>query len=69
LCVRELVSDMENNGMARQQIFSDVWEAAHIAAHLPTPILEFADIQTGQPYLSEGWYCCAEPTDLQLAFV
>ena len=69
LCVRELVSDLENSGTARRQIFADVWEAAHTAANLTTPKLEFANFQTGQPYMSEAWYCCAEPTDLQFAHV
>ena len=67
--VRDLVSDGESSGMERRQIFSTVWQAAHIAADLPTPELKFINIRSSHPYLSESWYCCAEPTEIQFARV
>jgi hypothetical protein len=54
------------NGGNRQEIFQRIWKLAHgtpmdtnLAAALPAAI----------PYLDEPWYCCAEPTEDQLARV
>ncbi len=54
------------NGGNRQQIFQRIWELAH-----GTPMDNTLDAvpQNAIPYLDEAWYCCAEPTEDQLARV
>ena len=65
--VRDLVSEGEEKEMDRREIFSDIWRAAHDSIGLQYPSLTFEQAPPTQPRMSEAWYCCAEPTDLQLA--
>jgi radical SAM superfamily enzyme YgiQ (UPF0313 family) len=52
------------------QVFLKIWDLAHARAGGRVPPLEASRIDTRQPpRLSEPWYCCAEPTDAQLALV
>jgi len=46
--------------------FARIWEAAHLAAGIEAPALPLMEGR-GVPFLSEPWYCCAEPTSEQLA--
>ncbi|MBI2316602.1 MAG: radical SAM protein [Betaproteobacteria bacterium] len=50
----------------RAAVFREVWRLAHQAAGRKAPSLDGADPGQAVPRLSEPWYCCAEPTDLQL---
>ena len=51
---------------AREELFRELWVLAHIRAQRQTPPLPL--IGAGAPAeMSEPWYCCAEPTDGQLA--
>ena len=65
--VRDLVSAGEVSEMSRREIFSDIWQAAHDSISLQSPSLMFEKTHPTQPRMSEAWYCCAEPSDLQLA--
>ena len=65
--VRDLVSEGEEKEVGRREIFSDVWKAAHDSTGLQCPSLTFKKAHPTQAHMSEAWYCCAEPTDLQLA--
>ena len=65
--VRDLVSDGEEKEIGRREIFSDIWQAAHDSIGLQCPSLTFEKAHPTQAHMSEAWYCCAEPTDLQLA--
>jgi len=49
----------------RAKTFGAIWKAAHEAAGLDAPELQ---IHTSKsvPFLSEPWYCCAEPTQNQM---
>jgi len=49
----------------RAKTFAAIWKAAHEAAELQVPELKLAAAK-GVPFLSEPWYCCAEPTKDQL---
>jgi len=49
----------------RSKTFAVTWAAAHEAAGLQVPELASAPTK-GIPFLSEPWYCCAEPTKDQL---
>jgi hypothetical protein len=49
----------------RAKAFRTVWNAAHDVAGLPAPELKLSPAKA-VPFLSEPWYCCAEPTASQL---
>lgn len=61
-----LVDAGQKAGRSRSQTFAAVWELAH-AAPLPRHLIPAA--REPIPQMTEAWYCCAEPTDEQLAFV
>ncbi len=65
--VAAIVTDGEAEGQARAAIFMRVWSAAHAALGIPAPALDGADFGPVIPALDEPWYCCAEPTEQQLA--
>jgi hypothetical protein len=46
----------------RGQVFSAIAALARRHAHLP-PVLRPATTGTPVPYVSEPWYCCAEPME------
>ena len=58
-----------NLSLPRQELFARVWTLAHEAAGLP--VLRDADrdhsARAPIPFMSEPWYCCAEPTSEQMA--
>ena len=64
--VRDIVANGEKTGDGRRAIFSTVWRAAHDALGRRVPPLA-PPRRPPPPRMSEAWYCCAEPTDLQLA--
>lgn len=51
----------------RAQLFARIWRLAHEAAGRTAPPLPPDFAGEPIPRLSEPWYCCAEPTDEQLA--
>jgi radical SAM superfamily enzyme YgiQ (UPF0313 family) len=53
-------------GLSRAELFTQVWRAAADRAGRRVDI-EVPDETVTVPQLSEPWYCCAEPTELQLA--
>jgi len=59
------VARSEREGIARRDVFTGIWRMAHEAAGRPAPELA-RNLGSPVPRLSEPWYCCAEPTDLQL---
>ena len=50
---------------SRTAAFRAIWELAHARAGVPAPLL---DTSTNRPaaYMSEPWYCCAEPAEFHL---
>ncbi len=68
--VCEAVRHGEREGVGRRAIFQRVWELAHAACErVPSALPPArADIRP-VPAMSEPWYCCAEPTEKQLARV
>ncbi|HYL82875.1 MAG TPA: CUAEP/CCAEP-tail radical SAM protein [Candidatus Angelobacter sp.] len=68
--VQEIAADAEKRKESRTATFERIWEAAHAAAGLAAPAL---NLQTSPPakvpFLSEPWYCCAEPTRDQLVMI
>jgi radical SAM superfamily enzyme YgiQ (UPF0313 family) len=65
--VQEIAASAERQKESRPATFERIWKAAHSAAGLPARQLNLsARYQAGVPFLSEPWYCCAEPTRDQL---
>jgi radical SAM superfamily enzyme YgiQ (UPF0313 family) len=55
----------EQENLPRRELFAAIWRMAHSAAGRPAPKLA-GNLGSPIPRLSEPWYCCAEPTELQL---
>ena len=65
--VQEIAAAAERQKESRPATFEHIWKAAHSAAGLLVPPLNLsARSEAGVPFLSEPWYCCAEPTRDQL---
>ena len=68
--VRKAVQQGEREGVGRRAMFQRVWELAHAACGRTAPALPPARADSRPvPAISEPWYCCAEPTEKQLARV
>ena len=68
--VQEIAAAAERQQETRPATFERIWKAAHASANLPAPaIAATQDSAIGIPYLSEPWYCCAEPTRDQLVSI
>jgi radical SAM superfamily enzyme YgiQ (UPF0313 family) len=68
--VQEIAAAAERQKESRSATFERIWKAAHAAAGLPAPQLNLsAQPQASIPFLSEPWYCCAEPTQDQLVSI
>ena len=39
---------------------------ARVRDAVGAPAVDLSHVTTGRPRLTESWFCCAEPTDLQL---
>ncbi|MEQ1661770.1 MAG: CUAEP/CCAEP-tail radical SAM protein [Thiobacillus sp.] len=61
------VMTAEKSGLSRTDVFAGIWARAHAALGETAPTLDPADYGTTIPHHSEPWYCCAEPTETQLA--
>jgi hypothetical protein len=61
--VQEIAAAAERQKESRSATFERIWKTAHAVAGLPAPQINLsAQPQAGIPFLSEPWYCCAEPT-------
>jgi radical SAM superfamily enzyme YgiQ (UPF0313 family) len=68
--VQEIAAAAERQKESRAATFERIWKAAHAAADLAAPALAASPRpEAGVPYLSEPWYCCAEPTRDQLVSI
>jgi len=67
---QEIAAAAERQKESRLATFERIWKAAHSTAGLPAPQISVsARSQVGIPFLSEPWYCCAEPTRDQLVSI
>jgi radical SAM superfamily enzyme YgiQ (UPF0313 family) len=67
---QEISAAAEGRKESRPATFERIWRAAHAAAGLAAPAVATANgHQASVPYLSEPWYCCAEPTRDQLVSI
>src|SRR5712691_5112248 len=68
--VQDIAAAAEQQKESRPATFERIWKAAHAAAGLTASHISLsARSQAGVPFLSEPWYCCAEPTRDQLVSV
>src|SRR6266436_3818438 len=68
--VQEIAAAAERQKQSRTATFERIWKAAHAAAGIPGPALASAQVaKSSVPFLSEPWYCCAEPTRDQLVSI
>ena len=68
--VQNIAAAAELQKESRAATFERIWKAAHAAAELTAPRINLAaQPQAGVPFLSEPWYCCAEPTRDQLVSI
>jgi hypothetical protein len=68
--VQQIAADADRKKESRSAAFARIWKAAHAVAGIAEPDLTPGD-GTGAavPFLSEPWYCCAEPTSEQLVSI
>jgi radical SAM superfamily enzyme YgiQ (UPF0313 family) len=68
--VQDIAADGERQKESRQATFERIWKAAHVAAGIAPPAVRTTIAPSaGVPFLSEPWYCCAEPTRDQLVSI
>jgi len=53
--------------LPRAEVFTGIWSHTHAALGESAPPLDPAQFGAPIPHHSEPWYCCAEPTETQLA--
>jgi len=61
------VMDAEKKGLPRADVFAGIWIRTHAALGETPPPLDPAQFGETIAHHSEPWYCCAEPTETQLA--
>ncbi len=61
------VMQAEKAKLPRAEVFAGIWSRAHAALGESPPPLDPAQFGATIPHHSEPWYCCAEPTETQLA--
>jgi hypothetical protein len=67
--VQAIAADGEEKKESRSQSFERIWKAAHAAVGRVASPLRSGARSTPVPFLSEPWYCCAEPTTAQLVSI
>jgi radical SAM superfamily enzyme YgiQ (UPF0313 family) len=66
--LQSIAADADRKKESRAAAFARIWEAAHAAAGQVAPELRVREARA-VPFLSEPWYCCAEPTRDQLVAI
>jgi radical SAM superfamily enzyme YgiQ (UPF0313 family) len=66
--VQAIAADADAKKLSRSEAFGRIWEAAHAAAGVVALELKLGEGRA-VPFLSEPWYCCAEPTKEQLVSI
>ena len=66
--VQSIAAEADRKKESRAAAFARIWDSAHAAAGIEAPELR---VTAGRsvPFLSEPWYCCAEPTRDQLVAI
>ena len=68
--VQAIAAEGDRRKESRSMVFERIWKAAYAAAGLDVPILRPSqEAAVAIPFLSEPWYCCAEPTREQFVSI
>jgi radical SAM superfamily enzyme YgiQ (UPF0313 family) len=68
--VQAIAAEGDRRKESRSMVFELIWKAAHAAARLDAPIIRPSQASSAAiPFLSEPWYCCAEPTREQFVSI
>jgi len=68
--VQQIAADADRKKESRSAAFARIWKAAHAVAGIAESGLTLTDrADVAVPFLSEPWYCCAEPTAEQLVSI
>jgi radical SAM superfamily enzyme YgiQ (UPF0313 family) len=67
--VQQIASSADAQKLSRSATFEKIWYAAHVAAEIVAPNLVARRPVVPVPFLSEPWYCCAEPTAAQFVSI
>jgi|HubBroStandDraft_1064217.scaffolds.fasta_scaffold04254_2 radical SAM superfamily enzyme YgiQ (UPF0313 family) len=67
--VQAIAAEGDRRKEFRSAVFERIWKAAHAAAGLAAPALHVSRETAAVPFLSEPWYCCAEPTREQFVAI
>jgi len=67
--VQAIAADADRKKESRAATFERIWTAAHAAAGIAAPALMQGRPGAPVPFLSEPWYCCAEPTQEQFVSI
>jgi hypothetical protein len=68
--VQAIAAEGDRRKESRSLVFQRIWKAAHASAGLDAPILQQSQSAAAAvPFLSEPWYCCAEPTREQFVSI
>jgi hypothetical protein len=67
--VQAIAAESDRRKEPRPVAFERIWLAAHEIAGVAAPDLHTKTSHVPVPFLSEPWYCCAEPTHDQLVSI
>ncbi|MFI5058272.1 MAG: CUAEP/CCAEP-tail radical SAM (seleno)protein [Candidatus Acidiferrales bacterium] len=68
--VQALAAEGDRKKESRSAVFQRIWKASHEVAGVDVPGLRDTQASSAAvPFLSEPWYCCAEPTRDQLVSI
>ncbi|MGC1413748.1 MAG: CUAEP/CCAEP-tail radical SAM protein [Candidatus Acidiferrum sp.] len=68
--VQAIAAEGDRRKESRPKVFERIWKAAHAAAGLDAPNIQSSRTPAAAiPFLSEPWYCCAEPTREQFVSI
>lgn len=67
--VQQIAATADREKVSRSATFERIWNAAHAAAGIEALPLKPSAGAPAVPFLSEPWYCCAEPTRDQLVSI
>jgi hypothetical protein len=67
--VQLIAAEADRRKQTRSATFEQIWQAVHAAAGIAAPSMPSQQTAKPVPFLSEPWYCCAEPTKDQLVSI
>lgn len=67
--VQSIAAAADRRKQTRSATFAQIWQVVHEAAGISAPALEIPQSPKAVPFLTEPWYCCAEPTQEQLVSI